>query len=145
MESWGAVVDVAENGQAALDKFDALKHRLVLMDLHMPVMDGYESIRRLRAAGFDLPVIALTASSNANENNRLSDMNVMDIVLKPFEPEVLLAAILKIYISDYAFVPLSASLCHSLVLSFVNAAFCMRMTIPIQYAACICRVYDNLI
>lgn len=95
LESWGAVVDVAENGQAALDKFDALKHRLVLMDLHMPVMDGYESIRRLRAAGFDLPVIALTASSNANENNRLSDMNVMDIVLKPFEPEVLLAAILK--------------------------------------------------
>lgn len=95
LESWGAVVDVAENGLAALEKYDELKHRLILMDLHMPVMDGYESIRRLRETGFNVPVIALTASSNANENNRLTEMGVTDIVLKPFEPEQLLAAILK--------------------------------------------------
>ena len=40
LERWGADIDVAENGREALDRLDLNKHQLILMDLHMPVMDG---------------------------------------------------------------------------------------------------------
>jgi CheY-like chemotaxis protein len=43
LERWGATIDVATNGQEALDKVDVSRHKLVLMDMHMPVMDGYEA------------------------------------------------------------------------------------------------------
>ena len=62
LESWGATIDVAENGQEALDILDINQHKLVLMDLRMPVMNGYEATRIIREKGNAIPIIALTAS-----------------------------------------------------------------------------------
>ena len=86
LQSWGAEIDVATNGLEALTIFNNDKHQLILMDLHMPVLDGYETTRRLRQKGIKVPVIALTASMLCEESKKIIAYGANDIVLKPFEP-----------------------------------------------------------
>ena len=62
LDGLGLEIMVAENGREALDAAARRRPDLVLMDLHMPVMDGMEATRRLRAAGFDMPIVACTAN-----------------------------------------------------------------------------------
>jgi CheY-like chemotaxis protein len=95
LQRWGGVVEVATNGQEALDQLDAARHRLVLMDLHMPVLDGYEATRRLRARGETLPIIALTASLGNETSDRLRETGLDDVVVKPFKPDELLRVLLQ--------------------------------------------------
>ena len=57
------------------------------MDLHMPVMDGYEATRQLRARGEKLPIIALTASTPKEIESEAYAAGITDIVVKPFNPE----------------------------------------------------------
>ncbi len=87
LERWGAHVDVATNGQEAIDRLDSGRHKLVLMDLHMPVMDGYEATRKLRARGETLPIIALTASLPKEIEKDALRAGLDAIVVKPFDPE----------------------------------------------------------
>ncbi len=61
LEEAGLVVDEAENGEVAVAKAAGSPFGVVLMDMQMPVMDGYTATGRLRAEGFDGPIIALTA------------------------------------------------------------------------------------
>lgn len=63
----GAKVDLANNGSEALDKALNGNYDLILMDIQMPEVDGYEATRRLRASGFRKPVIALTAHALLEE------------------------------------------------------------------------------
>ena len=94
LERWGAIVDVAINGQEALNKLDNNKHRIILMDLHMPVMDGYEATRRLRASGIQLPIIALTASLPGDFKGKIQDLGLNYVIVKPFVPAYLFKVIL---------------------------------------------------
>jgi signal transduction histidine kinase/ActR/RegA family two-component response regulator len=94
LERWGATIDVALNGQEALDKIDTARHRLVLMDMHMPVMDGYEATRRLREMGVTIPIVALTASLPRDVDDRVKNTGIDDIVVKPFVPDNLFKVIL---------------------------------------------------
>jgi signal transduction histidine kinase len=89
LERWGATIDVAANGEEALDMLDTQRHRMVLMDMHMPVMDGYEATRRMRENGVTLPIVALTASLPRDIEDRVKEMRVDDIIVKPFIPEEL--------------------------------------------------------
>lgn len=95
LERSGAIVDVANNGEEALEKIQPGKYRLVLMDLNMPVMDGFEATRRLRARGVTLPVIALTASLPAEVEKDVNSAGLTDIVVKPFNPDELFRILLK--------------------------------------------------
>jgi signal transduction histidine kinase/ActR/RegA family two-component response regulator len=95
LERSGAIVEVANNGEEALEKIQPGKHRLVLMDLNMPVMDGFEATRRLRARGVTLPVIALTASLPAEVEKDVQSAGLTDIVVKPFNPDELFRVLLK--------------------------------------------------
>jgi len=94
IKRWGATMDVAVNGQEALEKLDTSRHQLILMDLHMPVMDGYEATRRLRQRGETLPIIALTASLADDIQAKVRDTGLDDIVVKPFKPNDLLNVLL---------------------------------------------------
>ncbi|HXD77490.1 MAG TPA: response regulator, partial [Puia sp.] len=95
LENNGALVDVAVNGAEALEKLDARSHQLVLMDLHMPVMDGYEATVLLRRRGETLPIIALTASTPKEVESDAFAAGLNDVVVKPFSPDELYRVILQ--------------------------------------------------
>ena len=94
LERWGASIDVALNGQEALNMLDINKHCMVLMDMHMPVMDGYEATRRMRENGVRIPIVALTASLPREVEDRVKDMGITDIIVKPFVPDDLFRIVL---------------------------------------------------
>lgn len=95
LENCGAAVDVASNGLEALEKLNAARHRVVLMDLHMPEMDGYEATVLLRKRGETLPIIALTASTPREVESEAYAAGLTDIVVKPFNPDDLYRVILQ--------------------------------------------------
>lgn len=87
LQRWGATVEIALNGEEALEKLDAQKHHLVLMDLHMPIMDGYVATRKLRERGETLPIVALTASLAKEVEGDAFKAGLDGIIVKPFNPE----------------------------------------------------------
>ncbi|MEI6413490.1 MAG: response regulator [Pseudomonadota bacterium] len=94
LESWGVVVTVANNGQEALEKLDASDspgYDLILMDLQMPVMDGYEATRCVRAQRCHdtLPIIAMTAHAMVEEQQRCRAAGMNAHVSKPIDPAFL--------------------------------------------------------
>lgn len=95
LKRWGAIVDVAINGQEALEKLESTKPFLVLMDLQMPILNGYEATKQLRARGINVPIVALTASLVPEIEDKVREAGLNDIVLKPFNPQELLRVILK--------------------------------------------------
>lgn len=94
LERWGATIEVALNGQEALKKLDVRRHKLILMDLHMPVMDGYESSIKMRQNGVTLPIVALTANLPDEIEDRVAAAGIDDIVIKPFLPDELYRKVL---------------------------------------------------
>lgn len=98
LNSEGAEVVFAENGQQALDllqQHGVAAFDLVLMDIQMPVMDGYQAARRLAEIAPDLPVIGLTAHAMEDERKRCLEAGMKDRVTKPVDENALVKAILK--------------------------------------------------
>lgn len=89
LKRWGATVDVAVDGVDALEKVDTARHKLILMDLHMPVMDGYTSSMKMRAKGISIPIVALTATLPSEIEAQLDKTGIDDILVKPFLPDEL--------------------------------------------------------
>ncbi|MEW4982144.1 MAG: EAL domain-containing protein [Cycloclasticus sp.] len=92
--------DVAENGQEALNAFKANNYDLILMDCNMPVMDGYEATRAIRAldAGLKQPaIIALTAKDKQADLDSCINSGMDDYLLKPFKLLQLLEKLEKVF------------------------------------------------
>ena len=94
----GAEVTVADNGQAAYEAAMAALESgnpfdVILMDIQMPVVDGYEATRRLRANGYVGPIIALTANAMAEDRRRSFDAGCDDYLTKPIDRASLIAAV----------------------------------------------------
>jgi signal transduction histidine kinase/CheY-like chemotaxis protein len=87
LESWKAKVDVAENGAIAVEMLRNTKCDLVLMDLQMPVMDGYTATVKIREFNTETPIIALTASATSDVRKRVIAVGMQDYVTKPFNPD----------------------------------------------------------
>ena len=85
----------AVNGEDAIAKFEAWDPHLVLMDLRMPVMDGYEATRRIRSIekGKRIPIIALTASSFEDERKKSMALGMQGHIRKPFRESELFGTI----------------------------------------------------
>jgi PAS domain S-box-containing protein len=85
----------AVNGQDAIEKFDAWGPDLILMDMRMPVMDGYEASRRIKLTekGKQTPIIALTASSFEDERRKIIALGMQGHLRKPFRESELFGAI----------------------------------------------------
>ena len=83
----GLQYDKAENGCEAVEKFNHNHYDLVLMDLKMPVMDGFEATQIIRAQGALTPIIAVTASTFTDERDRALSNGFSEYLVKPFLPE----------------------------------------------------------
>jgi len=91
-------VCVAPDGASALREFAAYPaFDAVLMDLHLPDMDGFEVTRRLREAGLDVPVLALTASAMPQERAQSERMGLAAFLTKPLDPDALHEALLAVF------------------------------------------------
>jgi signal transduction histidine kinase/CheY-like chemotaxis protein len=103
---WNTDVDTAINGEEALNMARAKCYDLILMDLQMPVMDGYECIKKIRNEENNKsklsPVIALTADVMTGEMDSLiTDHGFNDFITKPFNPSDLKRKIIKILVPEY--------------------------------------------
>ena len=95
----GFIVDVAENGQIAaetLERTDAGYYSAILMDIQMPVMNGYDATRRIRASAGEnarIPIIAVTANTFEDDRQEAFDAGMNAHVAKPFNPDELIATL----------------------------------------------------
>ncbi|SHM80795.1 hypothetical protein SAMN05216524_103483 [Mucilaginibacter sp. OK098] len=90
--------DVAENGRIALDKYEKNDFDIILMDVQMPEMDGYEAtqkIRELKTFKKSIPIIAMTAHTIKGEYERCLEMGMDDYISKPFDKKDLFEKIFK--------------------------------------------------
>lgn len=97
LEVAGCVVQVANNGEEALEWLRKEHFDCVLMDVQMPLVDGLEATRQIRSslAFAALPVIAVTANALEEEQRRCMDAGMNDFITKPLRPETLYAALAK--------------------------------------------------
>lgn len=93
----GIAADLAEHGQQALAMVARADYDLILMDCNMPVMDGYDATRRIRAleTGHAAPIIAMTAGTSEQEHARAIDAGFTDFLIKPVRLDVLAARITR--------------------------------------------------
>lgn len=89
----GYDVRIAENGRLALVTLDTFMPDVVLLDMHMPEMDGLETLRRLVVRSPSLPVIMITVNEDIETTARLLQLGAADYVPKPFNLEYLEQAI----------------------------------------------------
>lgn len=86
-------VDAVYNGQEALDYIATGNYDIVLMDVMMPVMDGITALKKIRADGNQIPVLLLTAKSEADDKVMGLDSGANYYITKPFDTKELLAAV----------------------------------------------------
>lgn len=104
LRNWGCAFYVTEHAVEGLKILETERIHLVFMDLHMPVVDGYEITRRIRAskdpAISGVPVIALTADFSASDREKAATHGINDFILKPYTPEELMDKLIAYGFSD---------------------------------------------
>ncbi len=97
---WGFSLDIAENGRVAIDMLKSTKYDIVLMDIQMPELDGYEATlyirNKMEAPVCSIPIIAMTASALQDELNACNQVGVNDYITKPFKPIELYNKIMRL-------------------------------------------------
>lgn len=91
----GASVDVVDNGEQAVHQALAHRYDVVLMDIQMPVLDGYDATKELRRRGFEGPIIALTAHAMKDERERCLGIGCNDHLPKPVRHDVLVETVAR--------------------------------------------------
>jgi len=81
----GCDVTVVSDGLEALERGSLGSFDIVLMDIFMPRMDGYDAARGLRERGFSMPIIAITASALKGERDKCIEVGMNDVLVKPFK------------------------------------------------------------
>jgi PAS domain S-box-containing protein len=92
----GLWVEEAENGQVALDKAAVTAYDLVLMDMQMPVLDGYAATRALRSRGLTLPIVALTAHAMKGYEEEVLQAGCTAYLTKPVDLDALLRQVAQL-------------------------------------------------
>jgi CheY-like chemotaxis protein len=93
-------IDVANNGKEALDKFGTSRYDIILMDVQMPVIDGFLATKKIReieaTTNSHTPIIAITANALHGDREKCLDAGMDDYISKPFQVEELLYKIKKL-------------------------------------------------
>ena len=97
LEAAGLVVDVANNGAEALAKAEATPYRVILMDIQMPVMNGFDATRAIRAlpGRESTPILAMTANAFDEDRSRCLKAGMNDHIPKPVDPPLLFGTLLR--------------------------------------------------
>ena len=95
LEEWGIRPDMATNGQEALALFDMKEYDFILMDIHMPVLNGIETTRRMKQSKKDSIIIGLTATSEKTEHDKIKEAGACDCLMKPVSSAQLLHCLQK--------------------------------------------------
>jgi PAS domain S-box-containing protein len=95
LQNWGARCEVAADGEQAIRRVREEDFDVVLMDLRMPALDGYEATRRIRSLPVpwarDVPIVAVSASTRMGQGDAIEAAGFSDFVGKPVNPDILLA------------------------------------------------------
>lgn len=89
LNSMNAVVEVAKNGEEGVRFATTKPYDIILMDIHMPVMDGYEATRKIRQANVNVPIMAFTADAFEEARIKAREAGMNDFISKPFDPVLL--------------------------------------------------------
>ncbi|UXX79711.1 PAS domain-containing protein [Reichenbachiella carrageenanivorans] len=99
LDKWGIKMDFVENGKEAVEKAESEAYDMILMDLQMPEMDGYQATQSIRSGAPEyakqVPIIALTASAMLDVRKKVKELGMTDFITKPFSPEELYKKIVK--------------------------------------------------
>jgi CheY-like chemotaxis protein len=97
LRKWNVKVTIATNGKEAIDLIASKKFQMVMMDLHMPEMDGYECTAKIRAMDDpyfkNIPIIVFSASYTIDSKRKAAEFGMTDFMNKPFRHEELLEKI----------------------------------------------------
>ena len=95
LDSVGLQVDIASDGEEAVQMASTVDYALILMDVQMPVMDGLDATRAIRCSAVDrrVPILAMTANAFAEERERCLDAGMNDHVAKPVVAEHLFSTL----------------------------------------------------
>ena len=97
LSNFGYTTEIASNGRIALEKLEHSKYDLILMDMQMPEMDGYEATQAIRKKlNLTLPIIAMTAHAMTGEKEKCIAVGMNDFISKPFKPAELFQKINKL-------------------------------------------------
>jgi CheY-like chemotaxis protein len=92
----GLIVELANDGRAAVELALSRAYDLIMMDMQMPVMDGLQAAREIRArAGPGIPIIAMTANAFAEDRLACLEAGMNDHVAKPVDPVMLYSTLLR--------------------------------------------------
>jgi CheY-like chemotaxis protein len=94
-KKWKAVYAIAENGQEALDQLKKFDFDLILLDLHMPGLNGFETFSAIRKSEIKTPVVALTADAFEDTREKVYKMGFYEMLIKPYRAEDLANIILN--------------------------------------------------
>lgn len=98
LQRWDVEVTEAENGSVALQKFEQGDFDVMLIDLEMPEMDGYQFVNEIKKRGCDIPAFAFTAAVFDNMQSLLLESGFNDFIQKPFRPEDLHKKLSRVYL-----------------------------------------------
>lgn len=96
LEEAGFRVDGASNGKEAVDKASDNTYDVILMDIQMPIMDGYEATKELRKLGNRTPIIAMTANAFSEDRKKAKEVGMDGYISKPIDVKSLASTIMNI-------------------------------------------------
>lgn len=94
-QDWDVALHFAKNGEEAVEAIAQGKGQLLLLDLNMPVMDGYQTLETLQAQGFKTKVIVISGDIQPAAHERVTSLGAIDFIRKPVNPETLHAVLKK--------------------------------------------------
>jgi CheY-like chemotaxis protein len=100
MEYIGCKVDIASDGEEGVKKWETNPYDLIIMDIHMPKMNGYQAsqlIRKLEKEGKHIPILALTASALTSDRDHCFEAGMDDYLSKPINIDMLEAKLAELF------------------------------------------------